>query len=627
MHGCSADRHARPRPRRRSPRLSIMVALAAIPLAATPALAEVSPALEAELGRAAPGERVTAILTLEDAAGAAAARGAGAEGVLRARRGATARAERALDLPAGVRVIERFWVAGAILVEGTPRALRALGDADGVAELDADPVVRLAGSTPVSGQMSSGAGSWGLGAIRAQQVWSALGRDGSGVRIGSIDTGVDASHPDLAGKVIAWRDFVNGRATPYDDNGHGTHTVGTMVGGRAGVAPVGVAPGARVLVAKALAADSWGRGSDLLAAGQWLADPDGDPATPDHPAVINNSWGSDASQSTWYRQMVRTWRAAGIVPVFAAGNNGPGPSTVMNPASYPESIAVAAHDQGNRAAPFSARGPVIWQNPDGSGPAAGTDLGKPDLAAPGVGIISTVGGGYAAYSGTSMAAPHVAGVVALMRQANPALTPDRVHAVLRETATDIAEPGHDASTGAGRVDALAAVMRAAGIESVPAPPAPAPPAAEPAPVRSPKTTPRRSHQRPAARVELSARQLRINQRIAQAAMRRVNAVLARLGEPVPAPRRARSGGRIELTPGQLLINQRISQAAVRRARHAQILLEGHRQATGRREPGARAGSVRLTAAQLLINQRISQAALRRADALMERTARLRLDAR
>jgi hypothetical protein len=183
--------------------------------------------------------------------------------------------------------------------------------------------------------------------------------------------------------------------------------------------------------------------------------------------------------------VVQSWIALGIVPVFAAGNRGPGPSTIPSPASYPSTIAVAAVDETRTVAAFSGRGPVLWTNAGGTGPAAGTLLAKPDLAAPGVHVLSASGQGYGLQSGTSPAAAHVAGVVALVRQANPGLRPQQIAQLLRDTAIDLGPPGPDADSGAGLVDALAAVARALGR---PAPP-PAPPAPAPAPVLVPVPEP------------------------------------------------------------------------------------------------------------------------------------------
>ena len=170
---------------------------------------------------------------------------------------------------------------------------------------------------------------------------------------------------------------------------------------------------------------------------------------------MSNSWSASTANDTWFRPMIRRWLDLGMVPVFAAGNAGPAAGSVGSPAGYPEAIAVGAIDSNDGVPSFSGRGPVVWQNADGLGPAAGTVLQKPDLAAPGVGIISSVGTGYLSYSGTSMAAPHVAGVAALVRQANPALTPAAVADILRATADDVGAAGVDPTSGAGRVQRAA----------------------------------------------------------------------------------------------------------------------------------------------------------------------------
>jgi subtilisin family serine protease len=359
--------------------------------------------------------------------------------------------------------VQRFWLVNAIAFSGTPDEVRAVAGHPSVAEVDLDREVRVDGADITGAPFPNAPeGNWGLAGTSVPTAWNAFGVRGDGVRVGSIDTGINPGHPDLAGKVVAWRDFVAGQPAPYDDNGHGTHTAGTIAGGDAGGGPIGVAPGARLVVAKAMGANGSGPGTALLAAAEWMTDPDGDPATPDHPAVINNSWSASAANDLWFRPMIRRWRELGIVPVFSAGNTGPGQQTVGSPAGYPEAIAVGALDRGSMAAPFSSQGPVVWHNLDGQGPAAGTVIAKPDVSAPGVAIVSSVGNGYLAYSGTSMASPHVAGIVALLRQANPGLGPDEIAHILRASAVDVGAPGPDMATGAGRVDANRAVAMALG---------------------------------------------------------------------------------------------------------------------------------------------------------------------
>ena len=192
-----------------------------------------------------------------------------------------------------------------------------------------------------------------------------------------------------------------------------------------------------------------------------MMDPDGDPATADYPTVISNSWVSPAATDTWFLPMVRAWRALGIVPVFAAGNVG-GAGTVGSPASYSESVAVGAVADDKTLADFSSQGPITWNDVNGEGFAPGTVVGKPDLVAPGEFVMSSVPGGYATMSGTSMAAPHVAGAVALLRQADPAMTVDQVIATLKATAHDLGPAGPDNQFGAGLVDVFAAVKSVLG---------------------------------------------------------------------------------------------------------------------------------------------------------------------
>jgi len=340
----------------------------------------------------------------------------------------------------------RFWLVNAVATSVTAEEVRALENDPAVASIDLDPRIAV---TATSGSPSPDGGSWGVGAIHAPDVWSRYGLTGAGVRVGSIDTGVDASNPELAGAIAGWRDFVNGQPTPYDDNGHGTHTVGTMVARNAAGAPIGVAPGAQAIVAKAIRADGTAFGSDLLAAAQWMTDPDGDPATADFPTVINNSWTAPGADNEWFRPMVQAWVAMGIAPVFGAGNTA---GSIGNPASYPEAIAVGALEESGQVAASSSRAFVSWTV---NGTSA--TIAKPDITAPGVFITSTLATGYGIYSGSSMAAPHVAGTIALLKQARPDLGLDAVRELLRATAADRGAPGPDLDYGAGALDAAAAV--------------------------------------------------------------------------------------------------------------------------------------------------------------------------
>ena len=449
------------RPRRRlataAASLALIASVAAAAALAAPAAAAPSPQLEARLATAAPDQRIGVIATLARQVDGERYEGR-REALIRALQ-RTARTSQGLVEDRVEGPVRAFWLVNAVAFSGTPDEIRAVAAVPGVAEVGLDVPVRVAAapttaSTPFP---DPGAGNWGLGAIRAPGAWSTYGVSGAGVTVGTIDTGVDPANPEVAGKVVAWRDFVAGAPTPYDDNGHGTHTAGTIAGGA-----VGVAPGARLVVARAMGAGGVGPGSALLAAAEWMTDPDGNPATADQPAVINNSWSAPNANDPWFRPMIRRWLELGITPVFAAGNTGAGAGSVGSPAGYPEALAVGALDHSGATPAFSGRGPIVWQNPDGTGPAAGAVLTKPDLAAPGVGIVSGFGSGYYAFTGTSMAAPHVAGVAALVVQANPALRGAGVANLLRATAVDVGAPGPDQASGLGRVDALGAVAAARG---------------------------------------------------------------------------------------------------------------------------------------------------------------------
>ena len=250
---------------------------------------------------------------------------------------------------------------------------------------------------------------------------------------------------------------------PCDNNDHGTHTMGTMVGddGDPGPNQVGVAPHARWITAKGCETNNC---SDfaLLSSAQWILAPtdlDGNNPRPDlAPDIVNNSWGGGPN-NPWFHQATSAWVAAGIFPAFSNGNAGPGCGTAGSPGDYDNTYAAGAFDINHSIAGFSSRGPSAF---DG-----GT---KPNISAPGVNVRSSVPGNtYAAFNGTSMASPHVAATVALMWSAAPALRGDiaGTEAILNQTAIDTSDlqcggtAGNNNVWGEGRLDALAAVERIA----------------------------------------------------------------------------------------------------------------------------------------------------------------------
>src|SRR5699024_3971345 len=234
---------------------------------------------------------------------------------------------------------------------------------------------------------------WNVDRVNAPQAWD-MGYDGTGTVIASIDTGVQWDHPALkekyrgydaeSGEVdhsFSWYDATAGETEPYDDIGHGTHTIGTMVGGESdGTNQVGVAPGAEFISVKAFT-EAGGADTDLIDAAEWImapTDEDGNERVDLAPDVVNNSWGGGPGLDEWYRDIVQEWRNVGIFPEFSAGNtdltNPGGPGSVAAPANYPESFATGATDKDDDLASFSLEGPSPY------------DEIKPDIAAPAVSI-------------------------------------------------------------------------------------------------------------------------------------------------------------------------------------------------------------------------------------------------
>ena len=310
----------------------------------------------------------------------------------------------------------------------------------------------VAGNT--LGEVGSSAGNvWGLDYIGVPKIRAEFpGIDGSGIRVGVLDTGVQSKHPELA-TTDHFKDFVNHLALPYDDHGHGTHVSGTISGKQ-----VGVAPGVTLTEGKIFGAAGAGDDTTILKAMQWIFDPDGDPSTDDYPRVVSNSWGADlAGDASFniedfmpYHVALQAWVRGGVIPVFAAGNSGGSPNGI--PGGLPEPIAVGAINAAGAVADFSSRGPNLWR----LGPTLQTFL-KPDIAAPGVDIASSFPGNkFASWAGTSMATPHVTGTIALMLQANPKLKFADVKEILLLTS----QRKIDTQYGYGILDAYAAVKAA-----------------------------------------------------------------------------------------------------------------------------------------------------------------------
>ncbi|MFN8499050.1 MAG: S8 family serine peptidase [Anaerolineae bacterium] len=308
---------------------------------------------------------------------------------------------------------------------------------------------------PVTGTVTA----WGVERIGADRVWGEYGLRGEGVTVAVVDTGAQWTHPALRASYLgangqhayAWFDATGESPTvPVDPLAHGTHVLGTLVGADA-THRVGVAPGARWMAVRIFDHNGESSESRVHRAFQWLLAPtDLDGQNPDPrraPQVVNFSWGNINGASDVYAPDIARLRAAGIVTVWAAGNNGRlGAGTVGTPAALAGVFAVGAVAADDTLDLASGQGPSFY------GPL------KPDVTAPGVRILSTVPTDtFALGTGTSMAAPHVAGAAALLRQANPRLAVDDVERLLRLTAADLGDPGPDNRFGAGRIDAYKAV--------------------------------------------------------------------------------------------------------------------------------------------------------------------------
>ncbi|PZF97792.1 S8 family serine peptidase [Micromonospora deserti] len=361
-----------------------------------------------------------------------------------------------------------FWLVNTVKVTGDADLLGDIAVRSDVAEILADDPVDIPEPLPGEAVPTTDAVEWNIDRVSAPRVWNELGVRGEGIVVANIDSGVDATHPAVAASYRGrsgdgtldhnynWFDpaDVCPTAAPCDNNDHGTHTMGTMVGSD-GANVIGVAPGARWIAAKGCETNSCSRAS-LLASGQWIVAPTdlaGANPRPDlAPDIVNNSWGSSA-YDPWYTETVSSWVAAGIFPAFSNGNSGPGCNTSGSPGSYTISYSSGAFDVNNAIASFSSRG--AGENGDI----------KPNIAAPGVNVRSSVPGGYAAFSGTSMASPHTAATVALMWSASPAIQGDiaETRLILDDTALDVnaltcgGTVDDNNVFGEGRLDAFAAV--------------------------------------------------------------------------------------------------------------------------------------------------------------------------
>lgn len=399
-----------------------------------------------------------------------------------------------------------FYIINAIQTKATPLQVQQLAQHSSVKKIIANSPYRL--ETPVAvndnASFTPQELEWGIQMIGADQVWE-MGYRGQGVVVGGQDTGYDWQHPALKTKYRGYIDETNAdhnynwhdaihqidslhddpvidpsnnpcgldANAPCDDNNHGTHTMGTMVGAD-GENQIGVAPDAQWIGCRNMER-GWGSPTSYIECFEWLMAPtdlsneNPNPALAPH--VFANSWscppveGCDTSNFSVMEQVVNNIKSSGVMVVVSAGNSGSDCSTVSTPASiFENSFTVGATRMNDTIAGFSSRGPVLVD---------GSMRMKPDIAAPGHRVRSAIlNGEYSTFSGTSMAGPHVVGVVALIISANPELAGqvDLIEDIIRQSAVPKTTDQDCGNTpgmtvpnntyGHGRIDALAAVQLA-----------------------------------------------------------------------------------------------------------------------------------------------------------------------
>lgn len=357
----------------------------------------------------------------------------------------------------GKEVHRSLWLINALAADVPARLVPIIARFPEVESLKLDYKIHIQGG----GTGPPGPPEWNLTTIKVPDLWN-MGVTGAGIVVANMDTGVDMQHPELAAKWLGgptgWFD-PNGEhpTTPYDADGHGTQTMGVMVGGDAGGTAIGAAPDAQWVAVKIFDDNGAATLSAIHQGFQWLLDPDGDPATADAPAdVVNDSWGFSTNVNQCINEFasdIDALKTAGIAVVFSAGNQGPNVNTSISPANNLQGYAVGAVDSSLTIADFSSRG----VSPCDTDPNAVF----PEVVAPGVAIHTTdlSFGGNALYtdvSGTSFAAPQVSGVMALLLSAFPGTDVATLESVLETTAQDLDVLGPDNNYGYGLVDSVAA---------------------------------------------------------------------------------------------------------------------------------------------------------------------------
>ncbi|GAB9474759.1 hypothetical protein Gpo141_00011876 [Globisporangium polare] len=331
---------------------------------------------------------------------------------------------------------KNFWISNQVTIEGASFELvEKLAGLDSVGTVREQQMIKIEKPQVVDDSKELVGQEWGVKKIGANKVW-ADGNIGQGVIVGAIDTGVRGTHETLKRNFLGkngWYDPELQSADPYDIDGHGSHTMATIAGAKG----VGVAPGAQWIACKGCRVYEYEDGpdvgcseEDLLVCAEFMLCPTDhlgeNPDCSKAPRVVSNSWGGGQGDF-FYKGAVDAWIKAGIVPVFAQGNDGrKGCNTADSPGDYPSVIGVGATTSVDALAAFSGKGPTVGGRR------------KPDISAPGQQVraaTNTSDTDYMTISGTSMATPHVSGAVALLLSAQPDMAVDEVKVALYTTTT------------------------------------------------------------------------------------------------------------------------------------------------------------------------------------------------
>ena len=446
---------------------------------------KLDPALRSVLQRLKPTEMVTVIVTLRAQADLSQVQGNDhstreRETVKKLKSVADltqGRLKKLLNSRRGQKLVKNFeplWILNGFSVTATSGVINELAEHLDVLSISADEVNVVPSASP-----ALAAPETNISNLNAPALWN-LGYTGQGIVVASLDSGVDLAHPDLAsrwrGGTNSWFDpYGQHPTTPTDVSGHGTWTMGVILGGDAGGTTIGVAPNAQWISAKIFNDQGKSTATAIHQSFQWVLDPDGNPNTADGPRVVNNSWTYGyPGCNLEFEPDLASLRAAGILPIFAAGNGGPYAGSSYSPANNPSAFAVGMVDNSGLISYMSSRGPTSC---------GGSNSVFPKVVAPGVNIrTSDLFGNYYATTGTSLAAPHVVGGLALLLSAYPNLSAADQEILLLASAADLGAPGPDDIYGYGQVDLFGAFNSQAA-----APTATAVPTATETPISLPAT--------------------------------------------------------------------------------------------------------------------------------------------